>query len=189
MDDLVLLHRTALDDFDRIVADVTDDDLGLPTPCGDWRVADLLAHSIGQHRGFAAVVRDGDADRACYAPVDWSTSAWQASRQELLDAFSAADLASTAHQVELRPSQRIPIRFIVGAQLLDSAIHAWDLAHALGRNYTPDPPIVASVLAIAEGIPDGANREASDAAFAHAQALLEGESDWERALRLLGREP
>ena len=194
MDDLLTLHRAALGDLDRLASTLEPGDLDRRTPCADWRVADLLAHSIGQHRGFAAAVRDGDASAEAYGWVRWDPAEWQSCVADLLDAFAAADLTGTARQVELRPDEAIPVRFIVGAQLLDSAVHAWDLARALGRDYEPSRAIVTSVLGIAERIPDGPNREISGAAFGH--ALPSGRTpsgaagdDWVRVLRLLGREP
>jgi len=194
MDDLVAMHQTALGDFDRLVAGLSDEDLGLDTPCEGWLVADLLAHSIGQHRGFATAVRQGDAGRAAYAPTPFSPHDWDASVRELLDAFAAADLAGEARQVELNPDAATPVAFIVGAQLLDSAVHAWDLARAVGRCYEPAPATTSRILAISERIPDGGNREVDGAAFRHAlgehESGLEARDDeWARTLRLLGRDP
>jgi len=209
MDDLVAMHQAALGDFDRLVAGLTDEDLDLDTPCEGWRAADLLAHSIGQHRGFATAVREGDADRAAYAPAPFSRHDWDASVRELLDAFAAADLTGSVRQVELDPDNALPVAFIVGAQLLDSAVHAWDLARALGRSYRPAPATTSRILAMAERIPDAGNREVDGAAFRHAlRSDAPGEEargkeapgeeapgeetlddEWARILRLLGRDP
>lgn len=188
MDDLVTLHRLALGDLDRLVADGTAPRLDLPTPCARWSIADLLAHSIGQHRGFATAVRVGDADLTAYAPVPWSQSAWRASVTDLLDAFAGADLSGVARQVELRPHEPVPVRFVIAAQLLDSAVHAWDLARALGQPYAPAPTITTTILTIAQRIPDEENREAGGS-FRHALASAHDDGAWSSVLRLLGRDP
>ncbi|MFD0887050.1 maleylpyruvate isomerase family mycothiol-dependent enzyme [Streptosporangium algeriense] len=60
----------SVQEFDRravpagvdVVAEVTLDDLGRPTPCEGWTVADLLAHMTVRHHGFAAAARGTGAD-------------------------------------------------------------------------------------------------------------------------------
>ena len=186
MDVLIELHRESLADFDRLVGLVEPDDLVRPTPCAEWSVADLLAHSVGQHRGFAQAARTGDAPAEAYEPMPWSRAAWRESVDDLLDAFGGADLSGEAHQTELRPGRRIPVRIIVGAQLLDSAAHAWDLAAALGRSYRPSPAVVDIVVGGARRIPDGETRSAGGP---FARALRVGADDpWIEALHLLGRD-
>jgi uncharacterized protein (TIGR03086 family) len=186
MDELIALHRESLADFDRLVGLLEPDDLARPTPCTGWSVADLLAHSVGQHRGFARAVRTGDAPAEAYEAVPWSRAAWRESVDDLLDAFGGADPSGVAHQVELRPGQPIPVRFIVGAQLLDSAVHAWDLAAALGRTYRPNSAIVDAVVGGARLIPDGETRSAGGP---FARALSDDTGDpWIEALRLVGRD-
>lgn len=187
MDDLVAMHRVALGDLDALAATVDERSLARPTPCEGWLVADLLAHSIGQHRGFAAAVRDGEAGRAAYDPVTWGSREWRDSVRELLAEFAGADVSASVLQVELDPTNRTPMSRVIGAQLLDSAVHAWDLARALGADYEPAEAVCSRVLAIAERIPDGASREADGAAFRHAVGE-EGEG-WRRVLGLLGRDP
>lgn len=186
MDELIELHRESLADFDRLAGLVGPADLTRPTPCDGWTVADLLAHSIGQQHGFAEAVRTGDAPAEAYRPVPWSRAAWRESVDDLLDAFGGADASGDAHQVELRPGQRIPVRIIVGAQLLDSGVHAWDLAAALGRSYRPSSAIVDVVVAGARRIPDGETRSAGGP---FARALRVGADDpWIEALHLVGRD-
>ena len=72
MDERLGLHAEAMGLLDAVVQHVTDEDLDRPTPCAGWTVADLLAHEVGQHLGFAAAVRDGDAPESAYVPVPFS---------------------------------------------------------------------------------------------------------------------
>src|SRR5258706_6965454 len=55
--DPVALDAAVLADIDPILARVRPGDLDRPTPCGDWRLGDLLRHMVGHHRGFAAAAR------------------------------------------------------------------------------------------------------------------------------------
>lgn len=76
---------------------------------------------------------------------------------------------------------------LLGAQLLDTVVHTWDVAAALDEPYTPPSDVADAVLAIAAPIPDDEGRERPGAAFAH--AVPSGDGPWERALGLLGRDP
>ena len=46
-------HRVAVLNSIALVDSVRVADLGAPTPCAGWNLADLLAHMTAQHRGFA----------------------------------------------------------------------------------------------------------------------------------------
>lgn len=188
MDDLRALHRQTLLDATELVATVTDADLGRDTPCAGWHLAALLAHMVGQHVGFATAVRTGDAPSEAYVPIPFDLDAWNDSVELLQGAFADADLAAEVLEIELHPTRPLPVGVLVGAQLLDTAVHTWDVARSLGRDYEPSPEIAEAVLAIAEPIPDGPGREAPGAAFAHA---VPGDftTPWTRALAVLGRTP
>ena len=185
-DDLRHLHRLALDDADALVGRVDPDDLGRPTPCAGWDVAALLAHMIGQHHGFAAAVRDGAAPVTAYAPRPYTPAAWAGSVRTLRDAFGAADLGGTAVLVEIA-RDALPLHRVVGAQLLDTVMHAWDLARGLGLEYVPAADLATAVAAVAVAVPDDERRTRPGAAFA--PSLPAGGTDWERALARLGRDP
>jgi uncharacterized protein (TIGR03086 family) len=180
------LHRQALDDAHAHVRRIGERDLGLPTPCAGWSLADLLAHMIGQHLGFAAAVRDGAAPREAYAPRPFSRELWERSVSELVDAFAAADLAGAVVLAEIAPEPR-PVTFAVGAQLLDTVVHTWDVARSFGEPYVPSAELVAAVARGAAVVPDDERRRRPGAAFA--PALADGGSEWERALARLGRDP
>lgn len=57
---------------DRTIAAISDDQLSLATPCGDWDVRALLEHVITGNRAFAAALRPDAAVAA--APVSGSAS-------------------------------------------------------------------------------------------------------------------
>jgi uncharacterized protein (TIGR03086 family) len=184
--DARVLHRVALDDSSEFVALVTIEDLGKATPCGDWSLADLLAHMIGQHRGFTVAVNDHDAPASAYEPVPFDPSSWDSSVAALVSAFDHAALDDTAVLVEVRASP-LPISWIVAAQTLDTAVHTWDIAHALGQWYEPPAAVLAAVADLALTIPDGEGRARPGSAFGPALPL-DG-SPWERTLSQLGRDP
>lgn len=184
--DLRSQHRAALHTADDFVGRITGADLARATPCAAWVLGDLLAHMVGQHLGFTAAVRDGDAPPAAYAPVPFSADGWKASVATLLDTFATADLAARVVEVELSPTP-LPVRRLVAAQFLDTVVHTWDLARSLGEPYEPPAEVAELVAGLAAGIPDDDRRTAADAAFA--PALPETGSTWESGLARLGRDP
>ena len=181
------LHRRAIDVANTYVDPIVIAERELPTPCADWNLGELLAHMVGQHFGFAQAVREGTAPKSAYRPVPFNPRVWRQSTQELIEAFAGADLDDTVLEVELHPTQPLPLTMIVGAQLLDTVVHTWDVARSLGQRFEPDDELAAVVLRIAEPIPDDATRDRQGAAFAH--SLHTVGSPWERSLALLGRDP
>jgi uncharacterized protein (TIGR03086 family) len=188
MQDRLALHAEAMELLDAEVRQVTDDDLGRPTPCAGWTVADLLAHEVGQHLGFAAAVRDGDAPESAYAPVPFTPDAWRDSVEELLNAFAGADPDSPVVEREIMQTP-LPLRVLVDAQLLDLLAHAWDLARGLGHDFTPPEHLASDFLRMAEAIPDRAYGEGHAFSERLAREAPQTTSDWERGLLLLGRDP
>ena len=185
--DLVARHRAALDVASAYVARVTDEDLRRRTPCAAWDLGQLLDHMVGQHAGFATVVRAGVAGAEAYEPQPFTPASWCRSVDELVDAFAGADLAAEVVEIELHPTRPLPVSVLVQAQFLDTVVHTWDVAAALGERFDPGTVIAAAVEAIAAPIPDDARRDAPGAAFAH--AVPTGDATWDRTLGLLGRDP
>ncbi|SDJ79795.1 TIGR03086 family protein [Nocardioides sp. YR527] len=184
-EDLLAEHRHALDDTTALAASAGD--LTVPTPCAGWDLADLFGHMVGQNLGFTAAVADGDAPVAAYSSVpvtvDDVAQRWQESAGRVRDAFGAADPGATMHLAEFgfRPTVTVAL----GMQLLDAAVHAWDVATALGRDYRPSEATIGFVLDMARQI---AARPGGTPVFA-APLVERGEDPWGDALRLLGRDP
>lgn len=180
-------HREAIDATTKLVGLIEPHELDQPTPCSDWDLRALLSHMIGQNAGFARAVRDGDAPVDEYDGPSASTvpelrRAWEASSSALQAAFAEADPEA---QVVLRELAEAPFsfEFVVDAQLLDAAVHAWDLASALGVEYRPDQGAVDHLLPLAKMI---AGRPGESPAFA-APAAYDGTDSWRELLALLGR--
>ncbi|TQL68431.1 uncharacterized protein (TIGR03086 family) [Nocardioides albertanoniae] len=181
-------HDDALSATTRLLSGIDSGEVSLtsPTPCAGWDLADLLGHMIGQNLGFAAAVTAGDAPATAYASVPVTTGdasrAWQESAATVREAFGAADPAATVHLSEFgfRPTVEVAL----GMQLLDAAVHAWDVATAVGADHRPAPDTVAHVLEMARQI---AARPGGTPVFA-APSTETGDDPWADALRLLGRQ-
>lgn len=185
------LHRRALDDASAAVARVEPTDLVRPTPCAGWNLGALLGHAIGQNDGFAAAVENGDAPVEAFAhrrfAPDELQSAWDTSALRLTTAFTDAPVDRRIRLVEFSGDNPFPLLVVVGFQLLDTVVHTWDIATALGAGFRPDDELVAATLEQARKVPQTpVVRERQGAPFAPVIPSA-GTDDWNLALALLGR--
>jgi uncharacterized protein (TIGR03086 family) len=128
------LFNRSVEEFDRRVRLVQDDQWELPTPCSEWNVRDLVNHVVNedkwttplmQGKTIAEVGDAFDGDLLGDDPV----AAWDAAAAEARGAIGQPGaLERTVH---------VSFGDISGddyAQQLfsDHVIHAWDLARAIG---------------------------------------------------------
>jgi uncharacterized protein (TIGR03086 family) len=189
--DLRPLHGRALELTSTVIDQVRPGDSGRPTPCPPWDLHALLAHMIGQNHGFTAAVESGeDVAVTAFAPrryVQRPGAEWQASCDRIRGVFARCDLERPVLLPEISTGQRFPAATAIGFHLLDTVVHGWDVATSLGVPYRPDDDLVAVTLRLAELVPDGANRERPDAAFAPAVPVADDADRWLRARAILGR--
>ncbi|MEV6794353.1 TIGR03086 family metal-binding protein [Streptomyces sp. NPDC051320] len=194
MTDLVRHHQRVMAvTTAAVTAGVDAERLALPTPCGDWDLARLLAHMTGQNHGFAAVARGETRDATVFAdrPVGTDPAgAFAASASEVSAAFSEDGVLDRPFWLpEIRGGITLPGRVAVGFHYIDSLVHGWDVAVTAGVPIVFDAQCLAAGLPIAGAVPDDASRETPDAAFAPGLVPPPGATDLERILSLLGRDP
>lgn len=187
MQTIIELHRRSLAAIQPIVAAVRPQDLTSPTPCAGWDLGALLAHMIGQDHGFAAAVR-ADVGEEAFVPREPSPEAHQAGLAAVAAAFAAADPDRPVLLAEFE-GRRFPLHNVIGFHLIDTLVHGWDVAAALGTKTDYDDDLVAAALQQAELIPDGPMRTAPGAAFAPVLPEAAHSTGWARTLALLGRDP
>ncbi|WP_425954822.1 TIGR03086 family metal-binding protein [Xylanimonas sp. McL0601] len=180
------LHADLLDDVARYVAEASHGPLDLATPCAGWDLAALLSHMVGQNAGFAAAVGAGSAPEVAYAgpqitPAN-AVAAWDESAAALRASFARASPDDVVHLAELR--RDVTAAGALAMQLLDTAVHAWDVATTLGQHYRPSEEVVGLVHDQARMI---AARGGTPGVFA-APLDETGADAWADALRLLGRD-
>lgn len=155
-------HRRALVAAGEVIARIRPDDLSRPTPCVGWDLGTLVAHVIGQNRGFALAVSTGDAAESDYAahglPPGKLSEAWTQSADQVRTAFANAELAQQTRLAEINPDGTFPATAVVWMHLLDTVIHTWDVATSLGHPCRPDDELVEIVAAQAEHVPTGTAR-------------------------------
>lgn len=173
------------------VARARPDQLGGATPCADWHLRALLEHMIAQNHGFAAAARGGD-DPGLWTvrPSADPIADYRASADDVLAAFAARDIFERTLQLpEILPGYGFPAARAIGFHLVDSVVHAWDVARSIGDSITLDADLAEAALRVALAVPDGPERSAPGAAFAPGLIVSEGTSVLDRILLVLGRSP
>jgi len=116
----------ALDQVGDLLATVRSDQLDRPTPCQDWTVEQLIRHLLADTGNFVTMMRGEQPDWAAEPPPlpeDW-TAAFRS---------GADDLIHLWHQHESGDGPPVDM------QTGEFAVHAWDLARAIGATAELDP--------------------------------------------------
>ena len=173
-----------------LAAGVTDDMLQAPTPCGDYTVADLLAHVMGLTIAFrdaadkkGSPAQDGVPGRVALDP------GWREVLPGRLLAMAAAWHSPQAWEGLTKVGGGTMPATIAGqAGLNELVIHGWDLARGTGQPYRADE---ASAQAAVEFITlaSAAAEPGQPGPFGPAVEIPPGASILDRAVALSGRDP
>jgi uncharacterized protein (TIGR03086 family) len=143
------LHRRAVEEFAARVRAVGDDQWGLPTPCSDWNVRQLVNHLVYENRwtvplmGGSTLAEVGDRYEGDLLG-DKPKVAWTASAEEAVAAVRADGALERVVDLSSGPT---PAREYVSQLFADHLIHAWDLARAVGADDRLDPELVDACAA------------------------------------------
>ncbi|WP_017597663.1 TIGR03086 family metal-binding protein, partial [Nocardiopsis lucentensis] len=147
MPELIDLHATAMTEFDHRVRQVGTADWALPTPCADWDVHDLVNHLTTEQLwvppllGGARIEDVGDrfdGDNLGEEPV----ATWAVAAREARLAWLAPDAVERTVHLS---AGTVPARRYLWEMTFDLAVHAFDLARALGADERLDPVLVSEL--------------------------------------------
>jgi uncharacterized protein (TIGR03086 family) len=181
---------TALELLRDAATGIPADRLDDPTPCSAWTVSQVLFHAAGDQHAWASFVGTGtlpsydpfspphrldrDVEDVVTAAIEAATAAW-----------AQVDSAAESVRTPLPPAPTMTPELAAAACALDAAVHAWDVAVALGR----PSPLTAD---LAERLMPAARATAEPLrGFAYGPALAAQPGDDAAAalLRYLGRDP
>jgi len=129
----------------RIVARINDAQWSAPTPCAEWNVRDVLNHTVGGMRIFAAELTgedpgaDHEADWLGDDPQGRFTSAAHADRS----AWSRPDALARTVTISLGS---LPGPMAAVVHLTEILVHGVDLAVATGQERLIDQELCAGLL-------------------------------------------
>jgi uncharacterized protein (TIGR03086 family) len=152
MSTLLEQYDTALAEYDARVALIGDDQWSNPTPCTEWDVRALVAHMVDECRWVPYLVGGGtpaDAgDRFAGDPLgDDPKGAWQRESAAARTTFAAEGALDHAVTVS---SGVISARDYLWQLTVDLAVHAWDLARAIGADEQLNHELVRRIYHEAE---------------------------------------
>ncbi|WP_168929763.1 TIGR03086 family metal-binding protein [Nocardioides sp. GY 10127] len=173
---------------------LTADDLGRPTPCAGWTVADLLAHFVAVEHRVAHIMRGGRpfevpsvVEVEDPADPDVWRAAWAAGRVVLGEALAdPAVLEGLVHH----PAATMPAPAALTTYVSELGTHGWDLAVALGRldELHVDPAAVEAALAVVTRAIPASDRPAG-VPFDDAVDVPEDADPLLRLVAFFGRDP
>jgi uncharacterized protein (TIGR03086 family) len=144
--DVATLHRRTVEDWERRVAAVGDDDWDRPTPCTGWSVRDLVNHVVGEEL-WAVPLLDGRTIAEVGDQLDGDVLG-EAPARTSHDAAVAAARAVDEHPpdgvVHLSYGDE-RVEEYVRQLAADHLVHGWDLSVATGGDPRLDPELVAEV--------------------------------------------
>jgi uncharacterized protein (TIGR03086 family) len=178
--------ETAIQSTRGVLAGVSSDQLGMPTPCASWTVADVINHIVGGQYFFAASMR-GEApsgERPDFAAGDY-LAAFDDGSAACLAAFGAdGAMERTVHL----PFGDLPGSAVVGLAATDTFTHGWDLARATGQPSDLAPELAAGLLTGIKGsLPPGVRGPDGAAPFGPEQQAPDGASNADQLAAFLGR--
>ena len=153
-----------------VLANVTSEQLSLPTPCSSWDVAELVNHLVGAQYFFAAgVTGTPPGESPDFASGDF-VQAFDEGSAACINAFGADGVME---QMLTLPFGTMPGAAFMGLATTDTFQHAWDLAKATGQDTNLAPELATSLVAQAksnisenfrgpEGAPFGPEQTSTD---------------------------
>jgi uncharacterized protein (TIGR03086 family) len=169
---------------------ISDANREAPTPCSEWTVTQVLQHALGDQLAWAAAIGVGTGpSENPFAPSgriegsvdDLTKLALDAARTAWARVPSDDDAVPTP-----LPQGAFPAPTAAAACALDAAVHAWDIAVALGRPAPLPDELAGQLLPAARAIVEPLRQFG-----AYAPALPPRSEDDHTAelLRYLGRDP
>jgi uncharacterized protein (TIGR03086 family) len=184
--DPLALLAVANDEFARRLRLVGPDDWRRPTPCSEWDVHALVNHVVGGNVRYQLLLHGAsteqvEATRTVDHLGDDALASFLTTADGVVSCFrEQGALERIAHHA----SGDRTGRELLSMRILDAAVHAWDLARAIGADETLDDEVVAFLLA------DTAALDLGRRAFAPVDAALPRHaSPQDELLHRLGRRP
>jgi len=185
--------RPTTTELARLVRSVEDHQLGDPTPCPDYTVADLLDHIGGLALAFTLSARKEEIPGGGNASGDGSRleDGWRDRISDQLGQLGQAWLDPAAYDgiTQAGPIE-MPAEIAALVALDEVTVHAWDLAVATGQTYAADPDAVAAAHGFASSFEPPEDGAADDGGlFGPPVPVPDDAPALDRLLGATGRDP
>ncbi len=168
-----------------VLAAVTPDQLGAPTPCESWDVAALINHIVGaQHFFLAGLSGTPPTDPPDFAAGDY-LAAFDEVSSACIEAFGADGVMERTITL---PFGQMPGAAVMGLATTDTFQHGWDLAKATGQSTDLAPELASALLDQSKTAISHAFRGPEGAPFGPEQSAPDGAPAADQLAAFLGRE-
>jgi uncharacterized protein (TIGR03086 family) len=171
------------------LAGVRPEQLDEATPCGQWRVRDLIDHIAGAARFFGDLTEWGappeDQDQPVYSDGDFS-AAFREQAGRLVAGLSGPGAMERTMALPTGPAPGAQVIEVVAGEMY---VHGWDLSRAIGDTGPADQGVAEALLAsnwpaLCEQV-----RQDAPLVFAPAVAVAATATPADRLVAFLGRDP
>ncbi len=139
----VEMYERALQHMGDVVSDITPDQLGEPSGCGDWTTRELLNHVVGYLNAFSsgAAGEKLDVDGVAFLGDD-HVAAYEKAAADAADAFKAPGALEKTFTL---PWGDNPGSMALGLAIAEAAVHGWDVGQAAERPVQIDDDVAEAV--------------------------------------------
>jgi uncharacterized protein (TIGR03086 family) len=178
----------------HLVARVTDDELGKPTPCPAYTVGDLVGHVGELALAFTAAADKESNEYNDQEPPPGDASRlgddWRTRIPRDLAAMAQAWRDPEAWSGVTRIAGSESPASIVGLVAADElVVHGWDVARATGQPFRAEPELLDAAQTFLAQIANPDAPPGPDVAFGPPRQVSDGAPMLDRVLALAGRDP
>lgn len=167
-----------------VIATVRPDQMEAATPCSEWDVRALVAHTVGVVTNIGNGVRGEEMIDPNGIAIDDDVAAqFRSAAASTLAAWRSAGLDGETN-IGAGP---MPASMAVGINLVDTTTHAWDIARATGQPEELPAELAGTVLTVARSFLNDDIR--GFAGIDPAVELGAGATPTEQLVAFLGRRP
>ena len=183
--ELIEALTQTFDHTTKIVSGVRTGQLDSPTPCRDWELRALLAHTIGvvMNMGLGASGRDLLDSVNAISLADDPGAQFRAQADRTLAAWIAH---GPNGEVNIGAGP-MPVSAGLSINVLDTATHSWDIARATGQDPNLPDLLATTVLAVAREVVTDEIR--GFAGFDPVAPVSDNAGPTDRLVAFLGRRP
>ncbi len=176
-----------------LIARVTDDELGQPTPCPAYTLGDLIEHVGGLALAFAAAAAKESSARTEQQPsgdASRLSPGWRTRIPRDLAVLAQAWREPGAWAGMTRIAGMDAPAEMVGATAADElVVHGWDVARATGQPYDAEREVLDTARAFLEAFATPDAPAGPEVPFGPAQLLPASAPALDRLVALAGRDP
>ena len=176
-----------------LVARVTDDELGNPTPCPAYTVGDLVEHVGGLALAFTAAANKerskyteepapGSAERL---GDDWRTRIPR-DLANLAQAWRNPEAWTGMTRIAGGDSPAEVVGLVAADELV---VHGWDVARATGQPYDPEPAVLDAARSFLAMFASPDAPAGPEVAFGPSRPMPDDAPPLDRVVALAGRDP